>query len=96
MTSPDDYLTTTQAAALLGCSRQHIVHLCDIGQLPHTRRGTHRRIRRSDVDRLLSPPLRREDERSLWFLFVRVDPRLSDLRRDPRFTALVQRVGFPP
>ncbi len=59
-------LTTTQAANILRCSRQHVVRMCDRGEIPSTRVGTHRRIRRRDLDALLHPPLRREDERSLW------------------------------
>jgi excisionase family DNA binding protein len=61
-----DILTTTQAANLLHCSRQHVVHLCDTGQLPHTRAGRHRRIRRRDVEQLIHPPIRRDTEQSLW------------------------------
>jgi excisionase family DNA binding protein len=60
-------LTTTAAAALLHCSRQHVVDLCDNGTLPFVRAGTHRRIRRDDVERrLLRPPFRREVDKSLW------------------------------
>ena len=58
-------LTTTQAARILHCSRQHVVNLCDQGRLPHTWVGRHRRIRRLDVD-AFARPLRREDELSLW------------------------------
>lgn len=63
---PGDLLTTTQAAKQLHCSRQHVVDLCDNGTLPYVKAGKHRRIRQSDVDTLLNPPARREDERSLW------------------------------
>jgi excisionase family DNA binding protein len=59
-------LTTTEAAALLRCSRQHVVDLCDNGTLPFARAGRHRRIRRDDVEQLLRPPFRREVEQSLW------------------------------
>nr|BFE64543.1 helix-turn-helix domain-containing protein [Dactylosporangium thailandense] len=64
--TPSALLTTTQAAVLLHCSRQHVVDLCDSGTLPFVRAGTHRRIRRDDVERLLRPPFRREVEKSLW------------------------------
>jgi len=62
----DDLLTTTAAAKLLGVSRQHVVDLCERGDLTYTRTGTHRRIQRSEVLRLLEPRLTREEEKSLW------------------------------
>jgi eukaryotic-like serine/threonine-protein kinase len=34
------------------------------------------------------------DERDSWRHYLRVDPRLSDLRRDPRFADLVKQFGF--
>lgn len=65
-----DLLTTSEVARLIGCSRQHVVDLCDSGRLPHTSTGAHRRVRRADVDEFLqSPgrrPLRPEQRRSLW------------------------------
>jgi len=65
--SSSDLLTTQQAAGILGCSRQHVVDLCESGRLSHTRIGTHRRIRRSDVEAFApARPLRREALRSLW------------------------------
>ena len=63
-----DLLTTTQAAELIGCSRQHIVNLCDRGELPFRMVGRHRRIGRQDVDRYKSPvALRREQALALWW-----------------------------
>jgi excisionase family DNA binding protein len=64
--TPDDNLTTTEAAQLLHCSRQHVADMCERGQLPHIRIGKHRRIPRAAVERLLPKAPRREDERSLW------------------------------
>lgn len=61
-----ELLTTGQAAALLGASRQHVVDLCDRGALPFVRAGRHRRIRRGDVESLLARPLTRDQERALW------------------------------
>ncbi|MGH3843363.1 MAG: helix-turn-helix domain-containing protein [Pseudonocardiaceae bacterium] len=61
-----DLLSTAGAAVVLGCSRQHVVDLCDSGQLPFVRIGTHRRLRRGDVERALRSRLTRDQERSLW------------------------------
>lgn len=55
---------------MLGSSRQHIVDLCTRGLLPHTSTGSHRRVRRSDLERLAAatrtPELTRDQRRSLW------------------------------
>jgi excisionase family DNA binding protein len=63
-----ELLTTGEAAKILGSSRQHVVDLCDRGDLPFVTIGTHRRIRRSDVEALRSRTLRltRDQLRSLW------------------------------
>ncbi len=63
-----DLIRTGEAARLLGCSRQHVVDLCDSGRLPFVRGGgAHRHVRRSDVLALLvSRPLTREQEQSRW------------------------------
>ena len=66
MTSDDELLTASEAAQLLRCSRQHVVNLCDEGHLPYVRVGTHRRLRRRDVEAYRRPSLRREEEQSLW------------------------------
>ncbi|MEU8081965.1 helix-turn-helix domain-containing protein [Catellatospora citrea] len=63
---PDDLLTTTEAAALLRSSRQHVVDLCERGMLPFVRVGTHRRLARSDVLAVLRPELTRDQLKSLW------------------------------
>jgi excisionase family DNA binding protein len=63
----DDLIRTGEAAVLLGCSRQHIVDLCDSGRLPVVRGGgSHRYVRRADVLALASRPLTREQEQSRW------------------------------
>jgi excisionase family DNA binding protein len=83
MNRSSDLMTTGQAAAVLGCSRQHVVDLCARGDLPSTSVGTHRRVRRADVERLASGGDRRssrpEQLRSLW-LHRAVAGRLA---RDP-------------
>lgn len=64
----DEKLTTGEAASLLNCSRQHVVDLCEQGLLPFTTVGTHRRVRRGDVEaiRARTDRLTRDDRRSLW------------------------------
>ena len=42
-------LTTTEAADLLGVSRQYLIRLIDRGDLPHALVGRHRRLRLGDV-----------------------------------------------
>jgi excisionase family DNA binding protein len=61
-----DLITTGCAAALLGCSRQHVVDLCTQRALPFVSVGSHRRVRRADVTALARPALSRDQERSLW------------------------------
>ncbi len=63
-------LTTTQVAGILHCSRQHVVRLCDDGTLPYRRVGTHRRISRADVQKLVEPGLSRDEEQSLWLHYA--------------------------
>ena len=66
-----ELVTTGRAASILGTSRQHVVDLCDGGQLPCSSAGTHRRVRLDDVLRLKEGQkpvgkLTREQIRSLW------------------------------
>jgi excisionase family DNA binding protein len=53
-------------ANLLGASRQHIVDMCARGELAYVWVGKHRRIPRTEIDRILRPRLTRDQERSLW------------------------------
>ena len=45
-------LKTGEVAEILGVSRQHVVNLADRGDVASVRVGSHRRIPRSEVDRL--------------------------------------------
>lgn len=67
-----DMLTTGEAARMLNSSRQHVVDLCDRGDLPFVTVGTHRRVRRADVEGLRDRTLRltRDQRRSLWLGFA--------------------------
>jgi excisionase family DNA binding protein len=71
--SGDELLTTGQAAAILGTTARHVVNLCLRGELPYTLAGTHRRLRRADVEALAERaaanrggPLTDDQLRSLW------------------------------
>lgn len=63
-----ELLTTGEAAKLLGSSRQHVVDLCDQGDLAFVTVGTHRRVKRSDVEtlRTRTQRLTRDQRRSVW------------------------------
>jgi excisionase family DNA binding protein len=66
VTGDADLLTTGEAALLLRSSRQHVVDLCERGFLPFVRVGTHRRLRRGDVEAVLRPDLTRDQLKALW------------------------------
>jgi excisionase family DNA binding protein len=51
---------------LLGSSRQHVVDLCEQGLLPYVKAGSHRRLRRADVEAVLRPALTRDQFKALW------------------------------
>jgi excisionase family DNA binding protein len=46
----EEWLSTGEAAAVLGTTRQHIVDLCKRGDLPYIVVGSHRRVLKSDVE----------------------------------------------
>jgi excisionase family DNA binding protein len=62
----DELLTTGEVAVLLRSSRQHVVDLCERGMLAYIKAGTHRRVRRADIEAILRPPLTRDQLKSLW------------------------------
>src|SRR5258705_2300084 len=71
-------LKTGEVARLLGVSRQHVADLCDRGKINHVRVGTHRRVPRSEVDRLIGQQLTREEEKSLRLHQALLTPMLTD------------------
>jgi len=42
-------MTTQAAAELMGCSRPHLVKLLEIGEIPFTKVGKHRRVKYEDM-----------------------------------------------
>ena len=80
---PDELLTTGEAAALLNSSRQHVVDLCDRGELPFTTIGRHRRVRRGDVEALRTRTERmtRDQRRSLWLAYATAGRIVEDPER---------------
>lgn len=64
----DDLLTTGEAAAILGSSRQHVGNLIKRGDITSTLVGKHYRVRRADVEMLKQGSIRltRDQRRSLW------------------------------
>lgn len=69
---PEEQLTTGEAAALLNATRQHVVDLCERGDLPYSLVGRHRRVRRGDIEaiRTRSERLTRDQRRSLWLAYA--------------------------
>ncbi len=68
----DELLSTGEASLLLGVSRQHIVDLVDRGDLPAVMVGAHRRVRKSDLERVRTGSRRstRDQRRSRWLGFA--------------------------
>jgi excisionase family DNA binding protein len=61
VTSVAELLTTSQAAELAGISHSYLRKLTDAGTLPVEYRGSHRRLRRADVEDWLRSQLRRKE-----------------------------------
>jgi excisionase family DNA binding protein len=62
-----DLISTGEAARLLGCSRQHVVDLCNEGKLLAVHKGgSHRYVHRSDVLALTHRSPTRNQEQSRW------------------------------
>lgn len=80
---PEQQLTTGEAAKLLNSSRQHVVDLCESGLLPFTTLGTHRRVRRGDIEALRNRTerLTRDQQRSLWLAYAVAGRIVSDPAR---------------
>ena len=76
----DELLTTGEAAKILNTSRQHVVDLCDRGDLAFVTTGSHRRVRRADVDalRTRTQRLTRDQQRSLWLSFATAGKLVAD------------------
>lgn len=51
---------------MLQSSRQHVVDMCERGFMPYVKIGTHRRLRRADVEAALRPELTRDQLKALW------------------------------
>jgi hypothetical protein len=49
-----------------------------------------------DADQAFAWLERTCEERSWWVMWLNMDPRLSELRADPRFQAVVRYVGLAP
>ncbi|WP_432831418.1 helix-turn-helix domain-containing protein [Dactylosporangium sp. CA-092794] len=62
----NELLTTGEAALLLRVSRQHVVDLCERGRLAYVKVGTHRRVRRTDIEEMLRPAMTRDQLKALW------------------------------
>jgi len=80
----DQLLTTGEAARILGVSRQHVVDLCEAGDLPHTLVGKHRRVYQSDVEAVRTGRTRmnRQDLQSLMLAYAVA----GEIIRNPKAT----------
>jgi len=81
MSGPSRTMRTGEVASRLGVSRQHVVDMCERGQLPFKRVGVHRRISEEAISDLLDkqPVHPERGSLSIW-LHAAV---LARLFRDP-------------
>ena len=79
----DGLLTTGEAARILNTSRQHVVDLCERGDLAFVTTGRHRRVRRADVEALRTRTYRltRDQTRSLWLGYAVAGKLVADPSR---------------
>jgi excisionase family DNA binding protein len=79
----EELLTTGEAARMLNSSRQHVVDLCERGDLPFTTVGVHRRVCRADVEaiRARTQRLSRDQRRSLWLAYATAGRIVGDPER---------------
>lgn len=89
----DELLTTGEAAKILNSSRQHVVDLCDRGDLSFTTTGRHRRVNRADLEtlRTRTQRLTRDQLRSLWLSHAVA----GALVQDPVAVLAVARLNLP-
>ena len=72
-----DWLTTSEAAAILHVSRPTLVHMLESGLIPYDQPGVHRRISRAAIDTFLAG--RAEQRRAaLQALAQAEDPSVAD------------------
>lgn len=88
--SGEEWLTTGEAAKILNTSRQHVVNLCERGDLPFVTTGKHRRVRRADLEALRTRTQRmtRDQQRSLWLGYAIAGKLVAD---PPGVLAVAQR-----
>ncbi|WP_462418832.1 helix-turn-helix domain-containing protein [Kytococcus sp. Marseille-QA3725] len=74
----DALVKTGEAAEILGVSRQHVVNLCNRGDLPSIRLGTHRLVRRRDLEEIVgADALTPDQRRQLWLHLAVLTPLLT-------------------
>ena len=68
-------MTTQAAAELLGCSRPHLVKLLEIGEIPFTKVGKHRRVKFEDL--MVHKKKKREEREALLIDIMTGDEELG-------------------